>query len=412
MPIKKECANKFLSNNILSISQLAASAKKANKEVINATIGMLNGDDNGFYTFKTVEKVLKEVSYYDAFSYADTDGGTDYKNAVLKWLFANYLPKFLDKYHVGVVATPGGSGAIATTFQNYLKANDKVLVPDVMWETYITLAKERNSDVLRYKLYDENGSFNIVDLREKILELMKEQESIILVLNDPCHNPTGFCMTDNDYKKLVELLNSFNYPFVLLMDVAYFDFYDINPEIIRNRYSLLTELNDNVLLNFAFSGSKSFGLYGLRIGANILFCKDKNDVCVFENAISYTARSNWGSSSKLGASIISKLVLTENYYKEFSEEIKEVSLMLEKRSKAFLEEANRIGLTMLPYKKGFFVCVPSTDPVALMNKLREYDVWVVVTKTCIRIALCAINEVEAKQVPSIILKVKNELEGR
>lgn len=412
MVIKKECANKVLSNNILSISQSAAAAKKANKEVINATIGMLNGDDNEFYTFKTVEKVLKEVSYYDAFSYADTDGGKEYKEAVLKWLFGSYLPLFLDNYNVGVVATPGGSGAIATTFQNYLKTGEKVLVPDVMWETYITLAKERNCAVSKYCLYDENSKFNLKDLKEKIEELIDIQESIILVINDPCHNPTGFCMTDNDYKELVNLLNSYKYPFVLLMDVAYFDFYDVDPNIIRNRYSILTDLNEKVLINFAFSGSKSFGLYGLRIGANILFSKDKNDTCIFENAISYTARSNWGSSSKLGASIISKLVLTADYHKEFSDEVKEVSLMLQRRSIVFLEEAKRIGLKTLPYERGFFVCVPSSDPVELMVKLREYNVWVVVTKTCIRVALCAINEMEAKKLPSIILKAINELEER
>ena len=412
MIIKKECEGKMLANNILSISQSAAAAKNANKEVINATIGMLNGDDNEFYTFKTVEKVLKEVSYYDAFSYADTDGGEEYKKAVLKWLFGPSLNRFLDNYHVGVVATPGGSGAIATTFQNYLKTNEKVLVPSVMWETYITLAKERGSMVSKYSLYDENNNFDLADLKEKIEELMKVQESIILVINDPCHNPTGFCMTDNDYESLVQLLNSYNYPFVLLMDVAYFDFYDSDPSIIRNRYSILSKLNEKVLINFAFSGSKSFGLYGLRIGANVLFSKDKNEVTVFENAIGFTARSNWGSSSKLGASIISNLVLNEENYNDFSEEVKEVCSMLKRRSKVFLDEANRIGLEMLPYEKGFFVCVPYKDPVELMVKLREYDVWVVVTKTCIRVALCAVNEIEAQKLPSIISKAIEALKER
>ena len=45
-----------------------------------------------------------------------------------------------------------------------------------------------------------------------------------------------------------------------------------------------------------------------------------------------------------------------------------------------------------------------------MNKLHDEDVYVVVTKTCIRVALCAISEEEAKKLPSIILKVKKELE--
>ena len=411
MVIKKECSEKVLSNNILSLSQEAAAAKRKNHEVINATIGMLYDSENEFYTFKAVSSVLNEVSSYEAFSYADTDGGKDFKEAVLKWVFADNLDCFLKSHHVGVVATPGGSGAIATTFQNYMHRGDKVLVPDVMWETYITLAKERECGFLKYKLYDENNRFNINSLKESILELMPKQENIILVINDPCHNPTGFCMRDEDYDSLISLLNEFNYPFILLMDIAYFDFYDSNPSIIRQRYSKLSRLNENILINFAFSGSKTFGLYGLRIGANILFSRNKNEVCVFENAIAYTARSNWGSSSRLGLSIISKLVLNEKYYNMFANEVKEVAVMLQKRSSAFIEEAKRVGLELLPYDRGFFVCVPSKDPVALMNKLHDYDVYVVVTKTCIRVALCAINEKEAQKLPKIILEAKTNLEG-
>ncbi len=401
---------KKLSNNILTLSQIAAEAKKNNPSVINATIGMFNDESNKFYTFNAVNEVLKTVSSYEAFSYADTDGGKDFQEAVLKWVFGDYLALFRTTHKIGVVATPGGSGAIATTFQNYMHKHDAVLVPDVMWETYITLARERECGFVKYKLYDRENNFNIDNLRENIISLMKSQESIILVINDPCHNPTGFCMKDSDYDKLVDLLNEFYYPFVLLMDVAYFDFYDCNPNIIRSRYYKLSRLNENVLINFAFSGSKTFGLYGLRIGANILLSRNERDVCNFVDAVSYTARSNWGSSSKLGISVISKLVLNPYYYEMFVEEVKNVAVMLQKRSEVFINEARRIGLELLPYEKGFFVCIPSTDPVALMNKLHDSDVYVVVTKTCIRVALCAINELEALKLPSIIFNAKKELE--
>ena len=213
--------SKKLSNNILTLSQVAALAKKNNPNVINATIGMFNNEDDEFYTFKSVSQVLKEVSFYDAFSYADTSGGEGYQQAILKWVFGDYLSSFKSTHHIGVIATPGGSGAIATTFQNYLTKGDNVLVPSVMWETYITMAKERECGVLRYDLYDSDNNFNLSDLRSKILELMNKQESIILVINDPCHNPTGFCMKDSDYDALVDLLNEYDYPDDCIID---FDF--------------------------------------------------------------------------------------------------------------------------------------------------------------------------------------------
>ena len=45
-----------------------------------------------------------------------------------------------------------------------------------------------------------------------------------------------------------------------------------------------------------------------------------------------------------------------------------------------------------------------------MNKLHEYDTYVVVTKSCIRVALCAINEDEARKLPQIIMNAINNLE--
>ena len=409
MIINKSSEAKKLSNNILSLAQVAAKAKKDNPNAINATIGMYNDFDNSFYTFKSVKEVVKKVSDYNAFSYSDTDGGKDFKNAIIKWVFKDYINEFKNHYF-GVVATPGGSGAIATTFQNYLEKGDTVLLPNHMWETYITFLKERCCGYSTYTLCDEFGKFNISSIKEEIDKIKDLQKRILIVINDPCHNPTGFCMDDRAYDELIGLLNSYeNNTFVLLMDVAYFDFYNSDGNIIRKRYAKLSKLEKHVIINFAFSGSKTFGLYGLRIGASIMLSRDISEIDCFQNAITYTARSNWSSVSSLGISIITKLVLNEEYRKMFEEEIKEVSSELAKRSEAFINNANYIGLQLLPFEKGFFVCVPSNDPVKLMKKLYEYDTYVVVTKSCIRIALCAINIEEAKKLPSIILDAKRKL---
>lgn len=409
MIIKSSSESKKLSNNILSLAQIAANAKANNPDVINATIGMYNDKDNSFYTFKAVKEVMSEIDDYHAFSYSDTDGGKDFQDAIIKWVFKDYINEFKSHYF-GVVATPGGSGAIATTFSNYLDKGDTVLLPNHMWETYITFLNERECSYQRYTLTNRNGKFNIDSLKEEIDKLTSVQKRIVIVINDPCHNPTGFCMDDESYDALVELLNNYkNNSFVLLMDVAYFDFYNSDGDIIRKRYAKLSKLNEHVLINFAFSGSKTFGLYGLRIGASIMLSRNISEIDCFKNAVTYTARSNWSSVSSLGIAIISKLVLNEKFNKMFTDEIKEVSFELTKRSDAFIKEANKVGLSLLPFERGFFVCVPSGDPVKLMKKLYEYDTYVVVTKSCIRIALCAINEEEAKKLPGIILDAKQKL---
>lgn len=400
---------KVLKNNILSIAQEAKSAKDDNPNIINATIGMLADEDNKFYTFKAVKEAMKNISDYDAFSYSDTNGGQLFTQAVLSWVFGDTLDSFKENFYIKTIATPGGSGAIASLFTNYLLPNEVALIPNYMWETYITFVKERNALYSTYSLYNEEFMFNIVSLKEEIDKIKDNQKRIVLVINDPCHNPTGFCMSDRDYDALIELLLSYkNNDFVLIMDIAYFDFYNPNGNIIRKRYQKLTKLTSNFLINFAFSGSKTFGLYGLRIGMSIGLSKNEEEIKQFYNVVEYTARNNWGSSSKLGISIINNLLLNEEYLSMFKEEIKNVSKMLINRSKAFLEEAKKENLELLHFECGFFVCVPTNDSISLMNKLKTKGIYVVPLKSCIRIALCAISIDEAKRLPKIIKEVIEE----
>lgn len=408
MIINKKSRNKKLKNNILSLAQEARTAKLANPNVINSTAGMLFDENGQLYTFDAVKKAMNNLSNDKMFTYSDTGGSSKFSQAILNWVFGENNNEFKE-HNLSVVATPGGSGAISLTFSTYLNRGDKVLLPKVMWETYITYAEERECSYLLYELWDENGNLNISSIK-KCIDSLVEQENVVLVLNDPCQNPTGFCLSDEDYDNLIALLNSYSRNIVLLMDMAYFDYYSSDGSIIRNRYAKLTKLNDNILTIFAFSGSKTFGLYGLRIGAAIAMSRDKEETTYFKNCFEYIARANWSSSTTLGESLIEELILNEEYKESFKNEVKLMSGILESRAKVFIEESKKCGLVTLPFECGFFVCVPTSNPQALMDALKIDDVYVVCTKTCIRVAICAINLEECKRLPSII-KNRIDIEG-
>ena len=128
---------------------------------------------------------------------------------------------------------------------------------------------------------------------------------------------------------------------------------------------------------------------------------------MFKDASCFSSRAKWSCASSLGMSIIEKLVLNEEYQSSYEEELKQVYSMLENRSLAFLNAAKEVGLKHLPYERGFFICVPCKDPEKLMHALNEDKVFLVCTKTCLRIALCGINKEEAARLPKII---KNRLD--
>lgn len=407
MIVNEKNRSRKLKNNILSLGQKAKKAKKENPNTINATVGMLSDENNILYTFKSVTQAISELSMDKIFAYGDTGGSSKFKQAIKTWVFDETLPLY-ENHHIEVVATPGGSGAIAVTFANYLNPGDKVLLPDIMWETYITFAKTRDCDYMTYQLFNEAGRFNLNSIKHCIDELI-DQETVVLVVNDPCQNPTGFCMNDEEYDQLVRLLNSYDRNIVLFMDVAYFDYYSSNRSKVRNRFAKLVSLKDNILTIFGFSGSKTFGLYGLRIGAAIAVSKDKEEIDYFKNVAEFTSRGTWSSSSTLGCSLIEKLVLDEKYNEMFKNELKNICETLEERANIFIEESRKCNLELAPFERGFFVCVPTSNPVGLMEALYQDNCFVIVTKTCIRVALCSINIDEARRLPRIIKNRINSL---
>ena len=82
-----------------------------------------------------------------------------------------------------------------------MDTGDKVLLPNWMWGTYKNIVIENGGKIETYQLFDENGNFNFEDFRSKVLELAKTQKNVVLILNEPSHNPTGFRMTYEEWGK-------------------------------------------------------------------------------------------------------------------------------------------------------------------------------------------------------------------
>ena len=405
MFISDKCKDKKLSTNILALSNEAVKAKKLNSSVINATTGMLKNEDGSLYEFDCVKEAIKSLNINEKFAYANSAGSPSYNNAVLLTLFGKYLEDIKKDCYLDVLPTPGGSGALNLAFTNYVDEKETVLLPNHMWENYLNYSKEMGFKTETYSLFNKDNKFDIDDLNSKIDSIKNRQKKILMLINDPCENPTGFCMEEKDYDSLLDIAkNNPNNDFIYLIDVAYFDFYNVNPNIIKSRYAKFKDLPSNALALFVFSGSKSFGLYGLRIGALVALSKDKEEIEAFKTVNNFSCRAKWSSASTLGMSIIKKLVLNEEYISSYEEELKSVCSMLEARSIIFLKAAKQVGLKTLPYERGFFICVPCSDPRKALEALHEDGVYLVPTKSCLRIALCAINKSEVERLPGIIKK--------
>ena len=394
--------------NALAIGKEARDAKNKNSNVIDSTIGMLFDENGEFFTFNCVKKATEALNERQKYAYGSTIGDPAYHEALYKWIFRGIYDDVRNNMHLRCVATPGGSGAICNTFSNYLNEGDKVLLPSLMWTNYIQVAKEEHLGYETYQLFDDNGHFNLYDFKYKCNLLKEQQGRVVVVINDPCQNPTGYSMSSYEWKMLVEILNEVSLggtPVVLLYDLAYIDYDKRGFVESRNNIKLFKKFNENVLPILAFSGSKTLGLYGLRIGAQICMAKTKAVAEEFIVANDFSARGKWSMTSVLGQSIITKVF--NDYNDEFVAELGIARELLIKRANIFIEEAKRVGLKHFPYDCGFFVTIPCDNVEEVTLELKEKGLYIIPLKVGVRLTLSSITVEEVKRAVNILSEVLN-----
>ena len=394
-------------STIITLGAIAKEAKKKDPSVVNATIGMLYDEKGSLFTFKSVDDALNNLTKEEKYAYSSTPGNADFHEALKRWVFREFYEEILNSMYCSVMATPGGSGAISNTFSNYLNQGDLVLLPEYMWGNYKQFAYENFASHATYSMF-ENNHFNLNNVKEKIMELKQRQGRIVLVINDPCHNPTGYTMSHLEWIQLIDIINeqtNDGTPFVLLYDMAYIDYDSRGFVSTRNNIRLFEKLNPSVLAVLAFSGSKTLALYGMRIGAQIALSKNKEIIDEFFQANKFSSRAKWSTASNLGMNIISKVFLNEEYKKSFEEELEESRQMLVARANAFLEEAKKVGLKTLPFDCGFFITIPCSNPEAAYTKLVEKKIHIIPLGNVLRVTLAAIPLEDCKRLPAIIKSV-------
>ncbi len=406
--LTKKSVGKENKGSALAIGKEARTMKAINNDVIDSTIGMLFDENGEFYSFKMVNDILAKLDDKQKYAYPATSGDAKFHEAIKSWVFRDYKEEILSSLSCEVIASPGGTGAIYNTMRNCLAEGECVLFPDHMWTNYTQIAKEVLVTYDTYSVFDCDGNFNLESVYQKCLEVKEKQNRVLLVINDPCQNPTGYSMKYNEWEGLVDIINKISAdgtPFILLFDMAYVDYDKRGFDASRKNMSLFTKFNDSVLTVMAFSGSKTLGLYGLRIGAQVALCKSLDVVKEFSLASEFSARASWSSPSILGMNIISE-VLT-NHTKEFEEELKHASGLLAKRATTFILETQKAGIKTLPYDCGFFATILVDNPMEVFEKLKEKNLYIIPLKNAIRITLSSITDEEVKRVVAILKEVLN-----
>ncbi len=356
--------------------------------VIDATIGSLYGEDEKLTAFDTVFDHYDAIDHRIKAAYASSyRGNPDFREDVWEW-----VTQCADvRLPHSVIATPGGTGAVSTAFTAFLDPGETMIGPNIAWSSYKLMASENNISLLNYEMFDGN-SFNLNSVKEKVQEVMKKQDRIVLLVNDPCHNPTGYSMTMQEWKELIAFCNevSRTHSVILIDDIAYIDFAYDN-EQSHAYMNLWNDISDNVLVYVAFSCSKTLTSYGLRCGAGIMIAQQPEAVREVEIVVEKKARATW--SSIPNAAMINFSWLVKEDRQAYLAEKEHYVTLMKQRSDLFLKEAAECGLDLYPYKEGFFVSLRFSDNETrsrVHEALMAEHIYTVAVNHGIRVGICSL----------------------
>lgn len=382
-------AGRKLKDAIFDANQACNEAIKIHgkDKVTNATIGVVLNEEGKFATLNTVEKVFREMDMSELVAYAPISGLPDYLDAVIDLTFADNKPAG----YFGAVATAGGTGAIHHAIANYAERGDAVLTSDWRWGTYDLICNETGKRLETFKLFDDALNFNINDFAVKVDALLKKQKSLLVIINTPAHNPTGYALSSEEWDKVLAVLNaqvSTGKKISLLVDIAYIDFAG-EKNSTRAFMKKFSDLPENFFVMISFSMSKSYTFYGQRTGAIIGISSSQKIIDEFKDVSKYSCRATWSNINRGAQALLVKLNADKDLAAHYEWERNELYHMVQRRADVFVEEAKACGLRIVPYKGGFFIAIPADNPAAVCQKLHDDLIFAVPLKLGIRVAACS-----------------------
>ncbi|MBP2640924.1 MAG: tyrB [Firmicutes bacterium] len=395
-------ADKIFGANAKAVEAIG---KYGKDKVTNGTQGVLLDDTGTLVCLPTVEKVLRNVSTPDLIGYAPIRGLADFLTNVIDFTLGDYRP---DAY-IQSIATAGGCGALHHAIWNYSEIGDTVLTTDWFWSPYRVLCKDALRQLDVFALFDENNNFNLQNFSSKTAAVLQKQESVLIILNTPAHNPTGYSLSDSDWDAVIDDCRSHaktGKRITLVVDVAYLDF--TGNADSRKFFQKFSNLPPNIFVIMAASMSKSFTMYGQRTGAMIGISSDQEAITEFVNVNEYTSRATWSNINRGAMKTLATICQDKPLLAQVQKERNEFLQLIQGRAAIFTSEAQQIGLNILPYIAGFFLTVPSDRPEEICNKLHDANVFLVPLDKGVRMAVCAMP---TNKFPGLAKTIKEAIQA-
>jgi aromatic-amino-acid transaminase len=247
--------------------------------------------------------------------YLPIDGIAAYDQAVQGLVFADRTG-LLEAGRVATVQALGGTGALklAADLLHTLRPGATVFISDPSWENHRALFSRAGFAVASYPYYD--ATTRGVRARDMVQALRQAGPGSLVVLHACCHNPTGADLSANEWAEVVAVVRQRG--LVPILDMAYQGF----GQGIAEDGAVVGMLADAGLNFFvATSFSKSFSLYGERVGALSVVCDDAAQCQRVLSQLKVVIRTNYSNPPTFGAQAVTTVLSTTALRRLWEEEL-------------------------------------------------------------------------------------------
>ena len=274
-----------------------------NPKKVNLGVGVYYDDNGKLPLLGCVQKAEQAMMEKpSARGYLPIDGIAAYDAAVQTLVFGAQSPSVQSK-RVATVQCLGGTGGlkVGADFLKRLNPQAKVLISDPSWENHKALFTQAGFDVQAYPYYDAQALG--VNFPKMLASLASAEPGTIVVLHACCHNPTGYDITPSQWKQVVEIVKSKG--LTAFLDMAYQGF---GHGIAEDGAVIDLFVQAGLSFFVATSFSKSFSLYGERVGALSVHCETADEAAKVLSQLKIAIRTNYSNPPIHGGSVVAAVL--------------------------------------------------------------------------------------------------------
>ncbi|SHN26906.1 amino acid aminotransferase [Rhizobacter sp. OV335] len=371
-----------------------------NPAKVNLGVGVYYDDNGKLPLLKCVAEAERQMQESPKpRGYLPIDGIAAYDKAVQGLVFGADSAE-VAAGRVATVQGLGGTGGlkIGADFLKRVNPGAKVLISDPSWENHRALFTNAGFVVESYPYYD--AARRGVNVDGMLAALNAAPAGTVVVLHACCHNPTGYDITPADWLKVIEAVKARG--LVAFLDMAYQGF---GEGIAEDGAVIAQFVAAGIDFFVATSFSKSFSLYGERVGALSVLCSSKDDATRVLSQLKIVIRTNYSNPPTHGAQVVATVLTTPALRAMWEEELAGMRVRIKQMRTALLQKLQAAGIkqdmSFITQQKGMFSYSGLNKDQ--MQRLRsEFGIYGVDSG---RICVAALNSKNIDAVVAAIAKV-------